>query len=783
MSPPWDEKSVFLAALALPPEDREAFLLGACPSDEARRRIRTLLNTLEDGQTASEAPAAPDSAGEGPTPSSDANTPAHSATTASVDAGAPLHPSDPRVIDEFAVLRRLGQGGMGIVYLAQDTLLQRPVAIKVLAGHLTGSEQALGRFRDEAKTAAALKNPGIVPVYKFGFDGSRHYIVSEYVAGLNLKELIAQEAARRSKTETTGPHKKSWRLRVAQMTAQLAEALEHSHRANVVHRDVKPSNVLIDAAGQPRLTDFGIAKQLAPEASMEATEGVGSCHYMSPEQAAIAGSHVDRRSDIFSLGVVLYEALALRKPFEGESPEAVLNAVRTQDPPPLHTIDPQVPRDLETICLKALEKPPERRYQSALHMAADLRSFLDGNPIMARPVGPLRRTYRWAFKHRVAFTVGVILLLSGGMGVSTWMHARASSAALGWLTVDSDVPGLTVLIQPFDPASLALLPVTSASGTTPMRGCKLPRGQYRVTVSSPDALSFAEFDARLFPPGEENHLTLLALSEQATSGTAPSSPAATGRVLRGRLIPNSTLTSDGMVKIPAGEYEFGWMDEPGEPASRRTLTLPAFYLDRTLVSNGEFKSFVDATGYPMPKYWAASGYDAALADRPIVCATAEDAAAYAAWMGKRLPTAPEWQAAARGPDKRLYPWGNDPDTTRCPDPTPADVFENQSWSSEKLYTLYAKYTRPTHALDGLDHPLGLLQMFGPLREITSSLEPGQKEMLLVGRGWREVGSGTDMRRVFAYPLHFYAFDHGFRCAKSETPGTTPAAGSHKDTSP
>src|SRR6185436_12587368 len=151
------------------------------------------------------------------------------------------------------------------------------------------------------------------------------------------------------------------------------------------HRDVKPSNILMDPAHGPRLTDFGIAKHLVEEARTRATDVIGSCHYMSPEQASIAKARVDQRSDIFSLGVVLYEMLALRRPFEGDTVVQVLRAVVSLDPPGLAQVDRRIARDLVTICHKALEKEPDRRYQTAAHMAADLRCFLEDRPILARP--------------------------------------------------------------------------------------------------------------------------------------------------------------------------------------------------------------------------------------------------------------------------------------------------------------------------------------------------------------------------------------------------------------
>lgn len=762
MSPHWDEKSVFLAALALPPEDREAFLDGACPTPEARARMTALLKTLEEGPTASPSAAStalsPDIVPPPLPPSS--------------SRPRPLLPTDPTRIDEFTILGRIGQGGMGVVYLAQDTLLLRQVAIKVLASHLTGSEEALGRFRDEAKTAALLQNPGIVQVHKFGYDGLRHYIVSEYVAGMTLKELIAQESQRRQETQTTAAHARHWRRRIAEICARVADALEHSHRANVVHRDVKPSNILIDPEDLPKLNDFGIAKHLVPEAPMEFTQGLGSCHYMSPEQAALAGSRVDRRSDIFSLGVVLYEALALRKPFDGDSPEDILVAVRTKEPTPLRSIDSHIPRDLETICLKSLEKAPDRRYQTAMHLTADLRCFLEGAPIMARPTSVPRRAFRWAAKHRAGFVTLAIVLLASGLATTLWLQHRASEAAMGWLSIESSPPGLSFVVQPFDRTTLELLPINTLAGVTPLRSQKLAMGQYRVTVTSSDHASFAEFNTLVLDPGPDNQVTLVvhAPGGELPPGLSSSTP---HRTLASPFVPTTQIVAEDMVLIPEGEYVFGWTDEAESPIRRRTIRVDSFYLDRTLVSNAQYRAFMDATGYPSPRVWIDFGYDPALDEKPVVGITALDAEAYARWRGKRLPTAIEWQAAARGPDQRRFPWGDTPDPSIGIEPAPEDLVKDQSWNPEELYALYASHTTSTRAADNMGHPLHLSNMYGPLREYTCSLGEGQRSVLIVGRAWSDSPSETDMTRIYSYPLDNFSFKHGFRCARSAAPPPTP----------
>ncbi len=737
----WDEKAVFLAALKLAEGDREAFLTGACPDGAALARILALLKAHDSGQ---------------------ATTPTN--PTTQLPGAAP----DPERIDEFRIIRRIGQGGMGVVYLAEDTLLQRQVAIKVLAGHLTHSEQALGRFRDEAKTAAALKNPGIVPVYKFGFDGLRHYIVSEYVPGSTLKAMIAAEAGRRARTETTGTEKKIWRRRMAQLAAIIAEALEHSHRADVVHRDVKPSNILVDPSGNPRLTDFGIAKHIVPEASMEFTEGLGSCHYMSPEQAAISGSMVDRRSDIFSLGVVLYEALALRRPFDGATPEAVLHAVRTAEPVHLRYVDPGLPKDLETICHKALEKDPARRYQSALHMSADLRCFLEGRPIMARPAGVGRRALRWALRHRVEMTAGLVIMLAAALGITGFQSIKSRDAGLAWLSVEGSRAGLPVFVQAVDSGTLELKAEPVLSGVTPVRSEALATGQYRVTVASADLTSFCEFNALLLTPGPENHVILI-IQDAATAPEKGLDAAATGgraRVFHAPLVPTSRALADDMVEIPGGDYAFGSFDVADRVAGKRRVHVAPFYIDRGLVTNAQYKDFVDRTGHPPPQFWIDNGYSADLAELPAVGVTLEDAEAYARWRGKRLPTVFEWEAAARGPDGLLYPWGDAPDPELCAEPSADAQTAHQSWDPCELFELYKRNAAPPLVRSWTDYALGLRDLFGPVRQYTATVELPEFSVMLVGRAWTDSPSRTNLSRTLSGPAGRYSSNTGFRCAKS-----------------
>jgi len=308
-------------------------------------------------------------------------------------------------LGDYRLERLLGRGGMGFVFEAHDLAVDRHVALKVLPPHRSLDPRGLARFRREATAAGRLTHTGIVTVLAVGEDHGLHYIAQELVPGGRSLADRLEELHRRA--EVPSDHYE-W---AAGFFAEVADALESAHAAGVIHRDVKPSNILIAESGQPRVADFGLAR-VADAVSLSATQGiVGSPYYMSPEQA-IGARELDRRTDVFSLGVTLYEALTLRRPFEGDSTHQVLERVRTHQPPDPRELHARIPRDLATICLCALEKAPERRYSSMQALADDLRRHLADEPIVARTPGPLRRAQLWTRRHPVVAGVGAVGVLA-----------------------------------------------------------------------------------------------------------------------------------------------------------------------------------------------------------------------------------------------------------------------------------------------------------------------------------------------------------------------------------
>ncbi|HEY3941683.1 MAG TPA: Stk1 family PASTA domain-containing Ser/Thr kinase [Acidimicrobiales bacterium] len=271
--------------------------------------------------------------------------------------------------NRYELTHLIARGGMAQVYRARDRLLDRPVALKVLFPELSVDRAFVERFRREAQAAANLSHPNIVPVFDWGEDDGTYFIVMEFIDGRPLSALL----------RSTGPLAPA---RAAGVGAKVADALSYAHRHGVVHRDVKPGNVLMTEDGQVKVTDFGIARAINTEESLTQTGAVmGTAAYFSPEQAE--GFGVDARSDIYSLGVVLYEMVAGRTPFVGDSPVAVASKHVREPAPPITDFNPQVPPALEAVIAKAMAKSPDLRYSTAEELRADLLRFAEGRPVLA----------------------------------------------------------------------------------------------------------------------------------------------------------------------------------------------------------------------------------------------------------------------------------------------------------------------------------------------------------------------------------------------------------------
>jgi WD40 repeat protein len=285
-------------------------------------------------------------------------------------------------IPGYEILGVLGRGGMGVVYHARQTKLKRLVALKMILAGAHAGPQELERFRLEAEAIARLQHPNVVQIYEVGEHEGKPYFSLEFVDGGSLQNTL---------TGTPLPAREAARL-----VETLALAMQAAHQLGVIHRDLKPANVLLTKTGIPKITDFGLAKQLGQDSGQTHTGQImGTPSYMAPEQVAGNVKTIGAAADIYALGAILYELLTGRPPFKAASVLDTLEQVRTQEPVPPSQLQPKTPRDLETICLKCLQKEPSKRYENAASLADDLQRFLGGEPIQARPVGRIERLWRW----------------------------------------------------------------------------------------------------------------------------------------------------------------------------------------------------------------------------------------------------------------------------------------------------------------------------------------------------------------------------------------------------
>jgi serine/threonine-protein kinase len=345
-----------------------------------------------------------------PGPGSDAPTRRQNPYNLAAPAGSGS-PAGGRAFGDYELLRELGRGGMGVVYQAWQTSLSRMVALKmILAGAHAGLEE-LARFRAEAEAVARLQHPNIVQIYQVGEHDGRPYFALEYVEGGSLERQLA--GAPRPAREA------------AALVETLARTVHYAHQRGIVHRDLKPANVLLAEGGTPKITDFGLAKILVGARGDPTQTGavLGTPGYMAPEQASGRPREVGPAADVYALGAILYELLTGRPPFLGQTPLDTLEQVRTHDPVPPRRLQPKVPRDLETICLKCLRKEPAQRYGSAHELADDLRRFLEGEPIRARPTSALERAVKWVRRRPTLAALGAAGLIACVSLLGAWVWA------------------------------------------------------------------------------------------------------------------------------------------------------------------------------------------------------------------------------------------------------------------------------------------------------------------------------------------------------------------------
>ncbi len=634
----------------------------------------------------------------------------------------------------YQVVAPLGEGGMAAVYKAYQPGMDRYVALKILPRKLAEDPQFVGRFNQEAKVLAKLQHPHILPVFDFGEADGYTYIVMPFVESGTLADLLRGQPL---------PLKQ-----IRSIISQIGGALHYAHTHGLVHRDVKPSNVLVDESGNCLLTDFGIAKMVEGTAKFTSTGGViGTPAYMSPEQGR--GEKLDGRSDIYSLGIMLFEMATGRVPFNAETPLAIIFK-HISDPLPMpRTINPALPESVERVILKALAKNPEERFQKAEEMVEALtvesrvpgqysgtsKTLIETMPSGEAAKKPRRAFPVWAWLTAVMGVVVVVgmVVIGGGMSIIPLIAARATE-------VDSNSQ------------------IVSTSATAEIGGSTGTPAQSHSATKTPTAQP---------PPSStpRSISTLVASTDDAV-----------------------------MVFVPAGEFAMGsdTADTNAQPV--HTVTLDAFWIDRTEVTNakyalcvaagvcsppisGDFSTY-DSRAYPTGSfpYYQTARYN----DYPVVNVDWDQAKAYCDWADRRLPTEAEWEKAARGTDGRVYPWGNQMsnsfvvnlcDATNCP----------LDWRIKGINDGYA-YTAPVGSYPRGASPYGALDMAGNVSEWVNDLydktyyarspadnPPGPASggtHVLRGGSWGLYGGDVRAAKRGSYMTTVSNVSIGFRCALS-----------------
>ncbi len=627
-------------------------------------------------------------------------------------------------IGDFKVERRLGSGGMGVVYQALQVSLNRRVALKVLPASLAMDAAATERFHREARAAARLDHPHIVAVYTEGQEAGLCYYAMELVEGRGLDQIIKEihgavsvssrdrpDAGRPTRpdlaqAEEAGPQPAAdwtalYRSRagtdyfktVAGLMADVADALDYAHREGVIHRDVKCSNLILAEDGRVVLTDFGIARIRHDQAVTLTGSSLGTPSYMSPEQIRHDPDRIDGRTDVYSLGVTLYELLTLEQPFWADTRDQIMVQILSQEPRRPRQVDRRIPMDLDTLCCKAMEKDPDRRYQTAGEMADDLRRVVAGHAIQARRVGWVEQSIRTVRRYPLsaALIAGVLVCASVAAGVAwkynrvAWAQRQAIPQIVTYVEKDQFLAAYVLAhkvqrLLPTDPMLAALWPrlscvcaITSEPagaevwlsnaegqpaagfclGRTPLPEVRVPLGTYLWKVTQ---------------PGCEDVQGVRSLGIPSQTQEGP-------RVLRFVLQPRGSGPAD-MVWIPPSDLTQADLFH----GSMEVRGAPAFWIDRYEVTNRQFQEFVTLGGYADPNYWTEpfvrdgqavswpqamelfkdstgvtgpaawkhGAYPRGQEDYPVAGVSWYEAMAYAQFRHKDLPTLFHWNKAARG---------------------------------------------------------------------------------------------------------------------------------------
>jgi len=694
-----------------------------------------------------------------------------------------------KTITHYKILEKLGEGGMGVVYKAEDLKLKRIVALKFLPSSIMASEAEKTRFSHEAQAAAALNHPNICTIYEIDEVDGQAFIAMEFIEGQSLKEKVA-----------------SGMLQVASVidiAMQVAEGLQAAHEKQITHRDIKPANIMLTTKGQVKIMDFGLAKLAGRSALTKEGTTLGTVAYMSPEQAR--GETVDHRADIWSFGVVLYEMITGQLPFKGEHDQAVLFLIMNENPAPPKNLCDHISEELQQIILRALEKKPEKRFQSSGEILQALQKRRGAATVFGAKALDFKTLLQFLKKPRVAVPVlAIVLLLAAAVYVPyqrllKLQRARAMlphieklaqegkyfaayelaieaekqlkndtplkhlfPAISDHLTATTQPAGARVYLKRFAPGAPENFPEKVYIGTTPIHDWRIARGDYKVSLEKEGYVPFERCVRipRLLPP-------LLFFADNK---------------IEAKLL-EATKVPEGMVSVPGGKYHLvGWSLPTTAEAQ-----LDDYFIDKYEVTNEQYRAFIkaggylkkpywkyslkkdgnvlsweearpyftDRTGLPGPSSWVNQEFPEGKGNHPVTDITWYEAA-YAEFVGKNLPTIFQWEKAARNgatdPFGMVMPWGL---------LFPPETIERRANFNGKALAAVDSYEF------GIS-PYGCYNMAGNVKEWC--LNEVADGYVTTGGSWE------DPQYLFAYYGNFSGFYSsralGFRCVRNAASATS-----------
>jgi serine/threonine protein kinase len=681
-------------------------------------------------------------------------------------------------LGRFEVRALLGAGGMGEVYRAFDHDLEREVAIKVLRDGSGESGQRTRRFIQEAKAASGLRHPNVAHVYEIGSHDDLRFIAMEMVEGETLRKRLGRGAMSIDET--------------LDIATQIAAGLAAAHKAGIVHRDIKPENVIITPDGYAKVLDFGLAKlrELRGDDAatvLKTTPGVamGTISYMAPEQ--LAGGDVTPAADVFSLGVVLYEMVAGRRPFEGATTTEIVSSILSKAPRPIHETQPDIPPKLEAVIAKALAKNADQRYRDAAEVHEQLRQISREAVVLVQPSRRSGTTLKMAIA-----VVAIALIFAGGWAVMRAKRRREAmqkidsaerslkehkladayetaisaasilpennrlrdilSSSSSRLTIESDPPGATIFLQRFKGPEQRI-----RMGVTPLAIPRIARADYLLTLEK------SGYATATRP------ISTLPLYNKTGDPFVIETPTVRMKLAEASKVPA------GMVFVEGGAYRLGGYYRPSE----RAIELRDFFIDRYEVSNREFEQFVrdggyrrrelwkhpfidagktlpfeqamqrfhDTTGLPGPRGWSGGAPPAGHENHPVSDVTWYEAAAFAEWKGKKLPSIYQWEKAGRYPlttgISYSFPWG----------------LVGEGVDMTERANFLGRGTMPVDSMPFGMSSWGAYHMAGNVSEWCRNPDP--PGYAVRGGAWKD--NGYAFGQTAAYPPFFSAPTLGFRC--------------------